>query len=193
MTEDAASVTDEVLALFALPEADHWYDEAVTERQHALQAAALASESGASDELVAAALLHDVGHLIVKDLQPIDEALARDAHHEVAGARYLSERFGSGVAEPVRWHVAAKRFLCATEPDYVEQLSPSSVRSMEVQGGAMSAAETTDFEQTVGSTDAVALRRFDDQAKVAGLEVPGIDAYRPLLERLALAAKENAR
>jgi phosphonate degradation associated HDIG domain protein len=178
---------ERVLALFSLPEADHWYDEEVTERQHALQAAALAIQSGAPDSLVGAALLHDVGHLIVKDLRGMDETLERDAHHEVAGARFLSELFGPDVTVPVRWHVAAKRYLCATERGYFEQLSASSVRSMEVQGGAMSPTDVAAFERIPGHADAVALRRFDDRAKVAKLEVPGLEAYGSLLERLALA------
>lgn len=183
-TPPVGSIVDEVLALFATPEADHRYDEAVTERQHALQAAALADESGASDPLVAAALLHDVGHLIVKDLVAGDGPLERDAHHEVAGARYLEARFGPDVTDPVRWHVAAKRYLCATEPAYFDELSPASIRSMEVQGGVMSVGEVIEFEEIPRHADAVALRRFDDAAKVADLEVPELETYRALLTRL---------
>jgi len=179
------SVVDQVLALFAQPEAEQWYDEAVTERDHALQTAALAVASGASDELVAASLLHDVGHLIVNDLQPIEEMLRHDAHHEVAGAHFLAEWFGPAVSEPVRWHVAAKRYLCATEPGYLDSLSASSVRSLDVQGGVMTPAQVDEFERTPYRADAVTLRRFDDKAKVGGLDVPRLETYGELLERVA--------
>ena len=180
------TVVDAVMSLFSRPEADEWYDEAVTEREHALQAAALAAASGASEQLVTAALLHDVGHLIVRDLQPIDQKLARDAHHEVAGGRFLAGRFGPAVSRPVRLHVAAKRYLCATEPEYLERLSPSSVRSLEVQGGVMTSEQVDEFGRVPGHADAVALRRFDDEAKVVGLDVPRLEAYREVLERVAL-------
>lgn len=186
-----SDAVDAVLELFALPQADTWYDETVTERQHALQAAALAVAAEETDAVVVAALLHDVGHLIVKDFQPLGEALTADAHHEVAGARFLRRFFGPEVADAVRWHVAAKRYLCATEPGYAAALSPSSVRSMVVQGGDMSGAEVTAFEQQPHHLAAVAVRRFDDAAKVPDAIVPDLETYRPLLERLLVESQPS--
>jgi phosphonate degradation associated HDIG domain protein len=176
----------EVLAgMYASPRAQELYDEHVTELAHGLQAAALAEAEGAPADLVAAALLHDVGHLLVGDLVPIDEELVGDARHEAAGARFLRRWFPASVTAPVALHVAAKRYLCAVEPGYAAALSPSSVRSMGVQGGPMSPAEVSDFEARPHHEAAVAMRRWDDLAKVEGLEVPGFDHYVGLLLRLA--------
>lgn len=108
----------------------------MTELDHALQAATLADAEGAPAELVAVvALLHDVGHLVVGDLVPLDRPLDGDAHHEAVGARHLRRWFGPAVTDPVALHVAAKRYLCAVDAGYHAGLSPSSVRSLEAQGG----------------------------------------------------------
>lgn len=176
---------DELLALFDGPEAARRYDESVSEAEHARQCAVLASSEGAPAALVAAALLHDVGHLLVRDLVPAGEALTRDRHHERAGATHLRRWFGPDVTEPVRLHVAAKRYLCATDPAYSAVLSPGSVRSLAVQGGPMTAAEVAEFEARPGSEGAVRVRRWDDRAKVPGLDVPPVAHWRPLLETLA--------
>ena len=161
------------------------YDEEVTELEHALQAAALAHAEGAPDHLVAAALLHDVGHLVSDDNVPLDEDLAEDFHHERVGARYLARWFGPEVTAPVALHVAAKRYLCAVEPGYLDDLSPSSARSLALQGGPMSPAEVEAFERLSHHEAATLVRRWDDRAKVAGLAVADFDAYRSLLARLA--------
>ena len=178
---------NELLALFASPAARRMYDEEVTELDHALQAAALAHADGAPDHLVAAALLHDVGHLVSDDNVPLDEDLAEDFHHERVGARYLARWFGPEVTAPVALHVAAKRYLCAVEPGYLDDLSPSSARSLALQGGPMSPAEVEAFERLAHHEAATLVRRWDDRAKVAGLAVADLDAYRSLLARLASA------
>jgi gamma-butyrobetaine dioxygenase len=160
--------------------------EDVTMIQHQLQAAALAV--GCSDALVAAALLHDIGHMLGREEGEADaaEALARDrdAHHDAIGARWLSRWFGPDVTEPVRLHVAAKRFLVATEPDYAAKLSEASVHTLRLQGGPMSSQEVSDFEVLDFSNDAVALRRLDDAAKDASQDAPGFDTHRDLLARV---------
>ncbi len=181
----AAETVDEVLALYDGDEARAWYDEAVTELDHALQGAALATSEGAAPELVAAALLHDVGHLVIHDNVPIDHELRYDHHHERAGAVFLQPLFGPAVTDPIRLHVAAKRYLCAVDADYAATLSPSSVRSLAVQGGPMSTDEIEAFEAEPHHAAAVQVRRWDDRAKVAGAEVAPIDEYRDLLESLA--------
>ena len=172
----AMHVADEVLGLFAA-HGGNTYAEQVSMEQHALQAAALARASGASDALVLAALLHDVGHFLA---QPDSEFGVTD--HGTTGGAWLAERFVPAVSEPVRLHVAAKRFRCFVDPAYEEQLSSASVGTLRLQGGAMSAAEAREFEAEPFAQDALALRSFDDGGKVAGLEIPALDEWRPLLD-----------
>ena len=176
---------NELFALYASPPARRMYDEAVTELDHALQAAALARADGAPDHLVAAALLHDVGHLVSDDNATLDEDLTDDFHHERVGARYLTRWFGPEVTAPVALHVAAKRYLCAVEPGYLDALSPSSVRSLGLQGGPMTASEVEAFEQRLHRAAAVQVRRWDDRAKIAGLDAGAFVDHRELLSRLA--------
>jgi len=170
---------------YASPAAQQLYDEAITELEHGLQCAACARRDGADDATVAAALLHDVGHLLVGDLFPIDADLDRDWKHEAVGARYLSRWFGPEVTEPVRQHVAAKRYLVAREPAYAAALTPSSVRSLAVQGGPMSDAECAAFEALPGFAAAVAVRRWDDEGKDPTVTVRPFADYHDLLAGLA--------
>src|SRR5215475_12085762 len=116
------------------------YGEHVSQLQHALQCAQLAREHGCTDALVAAALLHDIGRLIEPEGNE-GELRGIDAHHEKIGSKALSAVFPPAVTEPIRLHVAAKRYLCATDTDYTARLSEASILSLHVQGGAMSAAE----------------------------------------------------
>ena len=143
--------------LFAGPGARDHLGEPVPIGEHMLQAGALAEAAGAESPLVAAALMHDIGHLLGEDE---DE----DGHGE-AGANWLSQWFGAAVTEPVRLHVPAKRYLCAADADYFGLLSAESVRTLSLQGGPMTAAEVAAFEALPFSRDAVAIRRWDDQAK----------------------------
>jgi predicted HD phosphohydrolase len=145
----------------------------------------LARADDAPDHLVAAALLHDVGHLVSDDNVALDEELADDFQHERVGARYLTQWFGPEVTAPVALHVAAKRYLCAVEADYFAGLSASSVRSLALQGGPMSTADVDAFERRPHHRAATLVRRWDDRAKVGGLSVPTLDEYQPLLSRLA--------
>jgi gamma-butyrobetaine dioxygenase len=177
---------DELVALYDGDLARRLYDEVVTERQHALQCAALAVHAGAGPELVAAALLHDVGHLVLDDNCPLTESLPADFEHEKAGARYLARWFPPSVTAPIALHVEAKRYLCATEAGYLESLSPSSVRSLAVQGGPMNESEVADFSARPGSENAIAVRRWDDLGKVDDLDVAEFDAYIDVLARLVV-------
>jgi phosphonate degradation associated HDIG domain protein len=179
---------NELVALYASPAALRMYDEAVTELDHALQAAALAQSDGAPDHLVAAALLHDVGHLVSDDNVTLDDDLTDDFHHERVGAQYLARWFGPEVTAPVALHVAAKRYLCAIEPGYLDGLSPSSARSLALQGGPMTADEVARFERLAHHDAAVCVRRWDDQAKVAGLDVGAFADHQLLLDTLSRPA-----
>jgi phosphonate degradation associated HDIG domain protein len=173
---------DTLLDLYEANGTAMYGSEAVTQREHALQAAACAESAGAAPALVAAALLHDVGHLLAKigmDGQTND-------HHEDIGWGYLKSQFGPAVAEPVRLHVPAKRYLCTAEPGYFAILSPASVHSLELQGGRFSAGEAETFRRTPFAADAVELRRWDDQAKVPGTRTRTMRDYAPLLRGLVL-------
>jgi phosphonate degradation associated HDIG domain protein len=174
-------IVEDILRLFARRGASAYHGEAVSQAEHALQAAELAEREGAPDRLVVAALLHDVGHL----LDGQDEDLAHrgvDGRHEEAGGAWLARHFGPEVIEPIRLHVAAKRYLCAVDPAYLDGLSPASRLSLAVQGGPMEAEECAQFEANPYYRDAVRLRHWDDTAKVPGLEVPALDHYRDRLE-----------
>jgi phosphonate degradation associated HDIG domain protein len=178
------SLTDEILAIYQARGAGAYFGERVSMTEHGLQAAHFARLQSAPEALVVAALLHDIGHL----LEAVPEALEEwtsDAHHEVTGARWLAQRFPPAVAEPVRLHVPAKRYLCATESPYFAQLSSASVHTLKLQGGPMSASEVRQFEAEPFNKDAVRVRRWDDQGKVAGLKTSDLESYRPLIERLA--------
>ncbi len=156
--------------------------EPVNQREHALQSAWLAQQAGAAEPLVAAALLHDIGHL-VNDEGETPTARGVDDLHQFHGARFLRGLFDRDVTEPIRLHVPAKRWLCATRPGYQEALSADSKRSLALQGGAFRAAEAEAFIRTPYAADAVRLREWDDLAKVAGLATPTLAEYRPLLAR----------
>lgn len=158
------------------------YGEGITQLEHALQCAALAIAEQAPDSLVAAALLHDIGHLIEES----DDAFGTIAHDR-SGGDYLAARFGAAVSEPVRLHVAAKRYLVAVEPAYADRLSPASTYTLARQGGAMNVAEVAAFAANPWAKDAVKLRRWDDAGKVEGQEVPDFAAYRPLLRSFVVS------
>ena len=180
------ALSDELLALYSGRGAATYFGEAVTTTDHSLQAAFFARACAAPDALVIAALLHDIGHLI--DSAADDRAqCSADAHHEVSGSRWLATRFGPEVAEPVRLHVPAKRYLCATDGDYMQRLSAASIQSLHLQGGPMSAAEILAFETEPYFRDAILLRRCDDRGKVAGLRTPDFAHYGALIELLAAA------
>jgi [1-hydroxy-2-(trimethylamino)ethyl]phosphonate dioxygenase len=181
-------VIESVIRLFSERGQDAYFGEAVTQAEHALQTAHLAQKSGAANELIAAALLHDVGHL----LHGLPEDVAEqgiDARHEYVGAGWLARHFIPAVAGPVWLHVAAKRYLCAVDPDYTSGLSSASRASLKLQGGPFTPEEVAHFQQHPFWKAAVALRRWDDSAKVPGLVVPGLQHYRPCLE--AVLAEAN--
>jgi phosphonate degradation associated HDIG domain protein len=177
------NIVDEICELFATRGHAAYVGEPVSQLEHALQAAYHAEHSGASDALVVAALLHDVGHLVHK--LPEDAAdHGIDTRHEKLGQAWLTRYCGPEATEPVRLHVAAKRYLCATDAEYLGQLSSASVQSLALQGGPFDSAEIAEFECNPWYRDSVALRRWDDLAKVPGMHVPGLDHYRARLGKV---------
>ncbi len=159
--------------------------EQVNQLQHALQAAWLAEQAGADCELISAALFHDLGHLLYEGVDyPAGNGI--DDRHEIFGAAWLERFFGPAVTMPIHLHVDAKRYLCAAEPEYYAQLSPASVRSLELQGGPLAGEERTRFESHPAFQAAVALRRWDEQAKVSDLDTPDLEHFRPIIEQARL-------
>jgi gamma-butyrobetaine dioxygenase len=169
--------------LFASEGGRDYLGEPVTQASHMLQAAALAQAAGARPPLIAAALLHDVGHF-TSAISGHDLMRGTDNRHSDAGADWLAQWFGEEVTEPVRLHVAAKRYLCAVEPGYLASLSPASVYTLNVQGGPMDAAERAGFEANPQAGPALRLRRWDDAAKDPVASPPAFGYYKSLLRRL---------
>jgi gamma-butyrobetaine dioxygenase len=176
-----SAALDELEHLFEGEGAGEYLGEAVTMAEHMLQAGALAEAAGAPAHLVAASLLHDVGHFNGSGLKLMQ---GQDNRHSHTGADWLAQWFGPEVTEPIKLHVAAKRYLCAVEPEYRAGLSEASEYTLQVQGGPMTPDEAAAFAAHPGAEDAVAVRRWDDQAKVAGAPAPAFAHFRALLADL---------
>jgi [1-hydroxy-2-(trimethylamino)ethyl]phosphonate dioxygenase len=183
-TEVVPTSVEELLELYELHGALR-YGEDVTQSQHALQCAALARRDVAIDELVAAALLHDVGHLVAGAHGPRWRDDVDDDHHEALGAKVLAVIFGTRVAAPVALHVTAKRWRCTVEPGYHDGLSSTSKATLVAQGGLLDEAGRTRFEAHPAFHDAVRLRAWDDGAKDPFAEPGTMHDYEHLLARLA--------
>lgn len=166
----------DVVALFTAHGAGR-YGEAVTQLEHALQCAALAQRERADDEVVLAALLHDIGHLVARTPD------GPNGHHGHEGAELLRPWVPARVAWLVEHHVVAKRYLCTVNPSYAERLSPASVRSLAAQGAVLDLEQRLALETRPWFADAVRIRRWDDEAKVADALTPPLVAYRGLIER----------
>jgi phosphonate degradation associated HDIG domain protein len=182
------SLTAEIAALFERRGAGSYFGERVSMLEHALQAAHFARTEEAAPALIVAALLHDVGHLL-EDVPADINDWHVDARHEEIGSAWLARHFGPEVFEPVALHVAAKRYLCATDPAYFGRLSEASVRTLGLQGGPMPAAELAAFEGRRFHREAVRLRHWDDQGKIGGWHAPALAQYLDLIESVRLPAR----
>ena len=182
MTDMTAA--EKVITLFDYMErrGQSFYDESVTQLQHACQCANQAQLHGGSGTQVASALLHDIGHFLLDEHNAENDFLEEDQNHEEVGADYLEPFFPAAVTTPIRLHVPAKRYLCTTDASYYDDLSEASKRSFRLQGGVMSDKEQAAFERIPHYRDALQLRRWDDLAKVKGLETPAIDTYRDIVQ-----------
>jgi phosphonate degradation associated HDIG domain protein len=185
-----ADPVSQIADLFASAGAAEYLGEQVTQAEHMLQAAHLAEHAQAGDALVAAALLHDVGHFkgAISGQQLME---GTDNRHSDTGADWLAQWFGPDVTEPVRMHVAAKRYLCAVEPGYAETLSAASVYTLRVQGGPMTGDELAEFAASRYADDACRLRRWDDAAKDPDVAAPPFEHFRPLLSRLVSVREQG--
>lgn len=180
---DGSTIVAFIADIFNRRGAESYLGEAVSMSEHMLQCALLAERAGAADALIAAALLHDIGHYTNEFP---DDSLERgiDNHHDEAGAAAIGAFFPPVVTQCVRWHVAAKRYLCATDPGYFSRLSPASVHTLQLQGGPMDQAEVAGFRRTADLDAILQVRVWDDQAKIAGLKTPDFAHYAPLLQRV---------
>jgi phosphonate degradation associated HDIG domain protein len=176
-------IADTIIELYQSKGSGAYFGEGVTETEHALQSAHLAEKSGADQETIVAALLHDIGHLLHNLPEDIAEQ-GIDGRHEEGGAAWLLNYFPNSVVDPIRLHVAAKRYLCAVEEGYFEKLSPASQQSLRLQGGPFSREEIDEFEKEPFWRTALALRHWDDTAKLVGWSVPGLEHYRSHLQEV---------
>ena len=175
---------DEIEALFAVKGGCQYDGEPVTQLEHALQCAQLAEAAGAGEELITACLLHDLGHMS-NDQGKTPTLRGVDDKHQYHSVSVLKGVFSPAVLIPIRLHVDAKRYLCATDPGYWAALSQDSKRSLELQGGIYSAGDAAKFIARPYAQDAVKLRRWDDQSKVAGVKTPDLAHFLELAVRCA--------
>ena len=175
------NIVDYLLELLAKKGSDIQYgNEDVTQLEHALQCAELAEQHNKPDAFITAALLHDIGHLLYEDKDPIHQG--KDGVHEDLGADYLEKYFGEEVTLPIRAHVASKRYLAAVEDGYYDELSEASKKSLKVQGGIFSKEEAKEFINKPQMKEAVEMRRFDDQAKILNKKTPSVEHFRKYVE-----------
>ena len=190
MKPTSDNIVDFIRWLFDKRGSESYLGEQVTMAEHMLQAAHFAKQDGVSEALIVAALLHDVGHF-TGDFGDDFIAQGVDNLHEDAGGAVLSPFFPEAVTEPIRLHVAAKKYLCATAPDYYETLSDASKRTLELQGGAMTDEERCAFESHPHFEAAVRLRRWDDAGKVPALSVAGLSDYLGMINRVCKTPPAN--
>jgi len=168
-----------------------WYgQEAVSQLDHALQCAHLAEIANETPETVAAALLHDLGHMlsVERKAMPDHKNLpAKDDLHQYVALPFLRSLFPDAVLEPIKLHVDAKRYLCAVDALYWDSLSSASKHSLELQGGRFNDAQVHAFEELPFYAEAVRLRRYDDLAKVPGQTTPALAHYAALMQQVATA------
>ncbi len=175
------NIVNHLLNLLATKGADLQYgNEDVTQLEHALQCAELAENNNLPNPTIAAALLHDIGHLLYDGDDPIHEG--KDGHHENIGANYLAEYFGEEVIRPIQAHVDSKRYLSAVEEGYYDLLSEASKLSLEAQGGPFTKEEAKIFVEKPFMKEAIELRRFDDQAKILNKKTPSLDYFQHYVE-----------
>ena len=174
---------------------EEYLGEPVTMEQHMLQGATIAENSGMPEDIIVGALLHDIGHF-TSEFGTFSMADTEDRFHEEAGAAVLAQFFPSVIVDCVRYHVAAKRYLCATRPEYFERLSEASVHSLNLQGGPMSAEEVAVFEQNPNLEKIVQVRYLDEAGKDPLMQTPDFWHFAPMVQRIvdqnAAAADRSA-
>lgn len=189
-TVDSIDPISNILECFRVRGDSGYGKEAVSQLEHALQAAHAAEQANASPQLVAACLLHDIGHLL-HDLPDDSPEKGIDDLHEQLGAVWLQKYFVPEVVEPIRLHVAAKRYLCAVDADYFAHLSPPSIQSLHLQGGPMTKSQSNHFESNPHFEASIQLRRIDDHAKIPNLVTPMLSHFIKHLSQSLLPESKN--
>ena len=162
---------------------EEYLGEPVTMAEHMLQGATLAEQQGEDEVIIVAALLHDIGHF-TSEFGTFSMDDTEDKYHEDAGAEVLKDFFPKLVTDCVQYHVAAKRYLCATRPSYFDALSDASVHSLNLQGGPMTAEEVAEFEKNPNLNEIVKVRYLDDAGKHADMETPPFSYFAPMVQRV---------
>ncbi|WP_289042335.1 HD domain-containing protein [uncultured Aliiroseovarius sp.] len=177
------TIVDFIGGIFDRRGEEEYLGEPVTMAEHMLQGATIAEQNGQSEEIIVGALLHDIGHFTSEfgTYHPDD---TEDRHHEDAGAEVLEQFFPSVITDCVRYHVAAKRYLCATKPEYFKRLSPASVHSLELQGGPMNADEVAAFEENPNLKEIIAVRYLDEAGKRDDMQTPDFWHFAPMVQRM---------
>lgn len=162
---------------------EEYLGEPVTMAEHMLQGATIAEQNGMDEEIIVGALLHDIGHF-TSEFGTFNMNDTEDRHHEDAGAEVLARFLPEVIVDCVRYHVAAKRYLCATKPDYFSRLSEASVHSLNLQGGPMSDDEVAQFEKNPNLGQIVQVRYLDEAGKRSGMKTPGYRHFAPMVQRM---------
>lgn len=180
---DKQNIVEFIAGIFARRGAEEYLGEEVNISEHMYQAGHLAEAAGASEEIIVAALLHDIGHFTNEF--PDDAAeLGIDSHHDRAGAAVVAPFFPSIVTDCIRHHVSAKRYLCAVDPDYFDALSDASVLSLKLQGGPLTSEAADKFAQNTDIEAIVQVRKWDDEAKVSGKKTESFEYFAPMIQRV---------
>ncbi len=178
----AENIVDFIGDIFARRGSEEYLGEPVTMAEHLLQGATIAEQNGQDEEIIVAALLHDIGHFTSEfGMFTMDDT--EDRHHEDAGEKVLAPFFPRVIADCVRHHVAAKRYLCATRPEYFARLSTASVKSLQLQGGPMDAAEVAAFANEPHLAQIIAVRYLDEAGKRADMQTPPFCHFAPMVQR----------
>jgi phosphonate degradation associated HDIG domain protein len=162
---------------------EEYLGEPVTMGEHMLQGATIAQQNGQDEEIIVGALLHDIGHF-TSEFGTFSMDDIEDRFHEEAGAQVLAEFFPTVITDCVRYHVAAKRYLCATKPEYYNRLSPASVHSLNLQGGAMAPEEVREFEKNPNLKKIIQVRYLDEAGKRADMDTPDFWHFAPMVQRI---------
>ena len=177
------NIVDFLADIFERRGGEEYLGEPVTMAEHMLQGATLAEQAGQNEVIIVAALLHDIGHF-TSEFGTFSMDDTEDRHHEEAGAAILQRFFPSVVTDCVRYHVAAKRYLCATRPDYFKRLSEASVHSLELQGGPMDDTEVAEFEKNPNLEQIIQVRYLDEAGKHADMTTPPFSHFAPMVQRI---------
>ena len=180
---NATNIVDFIGSIFEKRGDEEYLGEPVTMGQHMLQGATMAEKSREPNEIIIGTLLHDIGHF-TSEFGTFSMEDTEDRYHEDAGAAVLEQFFPKIITDCCRHHVAAKRYLCATDPEYFQKLSTASIHSLNLQGGPMSEAELKDFEKNPNLKKILKVRLYDDAGKIPDMITPSFWHFAPLVQKM---------